>query len=950
MAASPRIPLTIIGGVASAIAALLTGQLVAIPSAAAATASAGTPPSDTRNTVERAGNAPQWIQSPHLRRTGQKRFTVTAKLYVEPFRNPRSKQPRQVVSRQDQLHLRVVVAKRTASTPKRPRSLNLLPKSATVMRSDKTIKVTRQGILTVRQPLNRRAANQVRAMSFRQRRAAIAVSVAHWKDTFQRSPVWAFKQITTGDLTRRPDSRTVQRKRHRAAKQQHRALQRPPSKRRGQVRAQWAGESPAFNNVYFQNFTPFEQQLNWNPNLQCMYTGGVTNDPSDAVTETIGANSTLMVQYTGSSSESAWPGLNGGTAGLNAPGTSASWSGDLVKSASAAGQNLLGSLAQTSTYSEAGAVAAVGNAALTFLTKLIGNAPSSTCNTVATYPELFGLSTTVTGIGTNGTTTAAQAALPNTSGWNQTVAGGADIGNAGTSQAAGPQFVSTYLQQMLGAQTNYTYYWNGGQPAPMVSNNAASGTFTGGAGTVQDGLMQVVAPNPGNPSVYSGCSQGGNWSGCSYSTYGSLQINLVYLTNPTFAAGLQTEGGTPELTVSEDTAGNYNLTCDLAGMDATLYLPFGSSGTTAIGSATLAQQPTDTAGTTPQDANWMVNFFGVSAQGDYLYSYETSPNGISTPALSANAQQQIVSIADAASSGGQTTATGVVTPADLAAMTTVTGESGVPVRFGCNATPTITLPDLAIDAADNTTLANAWGNDWPMPTTGGAGWPTGYWGSNYTYQTNWSWQTNVTNLNLTFMGFPASSDSDPADGMPPGSPLAVAAVAGDTDATISWSPPTITGSSPITGYTVTAAPGGQTCSALAPTTSCSIAGLTNGTAYSFSVAAYSQAGSSAPSLPSSSVTPGFAPGAPTDVTATSGVLSAGVSWAAPGSIGSSPIIGYTVTAAPGGRTCSALAPSTSCIVAGLSAGTSYSFTVTAENANGTGSSSASSNTIVPVMP
>ncbi|MBU6280387.1 MAG: fibronectin type III domain-containing protein [Actinomycetales bacterium] len=93
--------------------------------------------------------------------------------------------------------------------------------------------------------------------------------------------------------------------------------------------------------------------------------------------------------------------------------------------------------------------------------------------------------------------------------------------------------------------------------------------------------------------------------------------------------------------------------------------------------------------------------------------------------------------------------------------------------------------------------------------------------------------------------------------MQPHSPKAVLAQAGDASALVSWSVPESDGGSSITGYTVTASPGGRTCSTSG--LSCTVVGLQNRREYSFTVTATNSAGTSEPSDVSKSVVP-LAPG------------------------------------------------------------------------------------------
>jgi len=162
---------------------------------------------------------------------------------------------------------------------------------------------------------------------------------------------------------------------------------------------------------------------------------------------------------------------------------------------------------------------------------------------------------------------------------------------------------------------------------------------------------------------------------------------------------------------------------------------------------------------------------------------------------------------------------------------------------------------------------------------------------------------------------------------------------------VTWTAP-FDGGSAIQEYTVRSTPGDFVESTDGSARSVSFSGLTNGTAYTFTVVATNAVGNSAPGT-SSPVTPVAVPGAPTSVSAVPGNGTAAVSWTAPSDDGGAVITGYTVTSAPGGITAET-AEATSVTVSGLANGTAYTFTVVATNSVGNSATGASS-AVTPVV-
>ncbi|BBH15798.1 hypothetical protein Back2_00850 [Nocardioides baekrokdamisoli] len=203
----------------------------------------------------------------------------------------------------------------------------------------------------------------------------------------------------------------------------------------------------------------------------------------------------------------------------------------------------------------------------------------------------------------------------------------------------------------------------------------------------------------------------------------------------------------------------------------------------------------------------------------------------------------------------------------------------------------------------------------------------------------------------------------PTSATAPSAPTNVTASAGAASADVTFAPSLDTGGIPVTNYVVSDG-AGHTCS---PTLdmrlgyldlytrhslSCWVTGLTPQAPVTFTVTATNAVGTSGSSAPSNSVTPFTVPSAPTGLTATAGNGQVQLSWTAPATDGGSLISGYDITSqdvtgnqgvAPS-CTSAQQSTATSCTVANLYNGHSYTFTVAARNWAGPGSATSISST------
>lgn len=458
-----------------------------------------------------------------------------------------------------------------------------------------------------------------------------------------------------------------------------------------------------------------------------------------------------------------------------------------------------------------------------------------------------------------------------------------------------------------------------GQPTATVTGATSATVTITPPSTGGPPATYTVTPTPAPGSAPTTCTVTPPATTCSFS-------NLTGGASYTFAATATNVGGTSIASPSSSstqisapgTPGTPTAVAGPASATVTVVAP-STGGPPSTYLVTASGGGGQTCTVTVPATSCVVS--GLTPGTSYTFT-STATNGVGTSGLSASSNAVTPTANVAPGTPGTPTAVASNGGATVTVVAPVTG--GTPSSYTVTASPTPSSGSATCTVT--------------VPATSCAF-------NNLTNGTAYTFTSTATNIVGTSGASAASSPVTPlaAPGTP-GQPLAAAASA--TSATVTITAPS-SGGAPATYLVTASGGGGQTCTVTSPATSCTVTGLSSGGSYTFTSTATNVGGTSGSSVASASITLS-APGVPGTPTAIAGAGSATVSITPPSS-GGTPS-SYTVTSSPAGGTCTVTVPATSCVVSGLTPGTSYTFTATATNGLATSGASAASNAVTPTSP
>jgi titin len=387
----------------------------------------------------------------------------------------------------------------------------------------------------------------------------------------------------------------------------------------------------------------------------------------------------------------------------------------------------------------------------------------------------------------------------------------------------------------------------------------------------------------------------------------------------------------------------------------------GNSGSSSAQSGTPATTPGQPTITTTTRGNIMisVNYSETSTGGSAISSYQYSTDaGTTWYTATSNANPMVISTLS--TDGATAISNGTDYSVEIRAVNAVgDSQASIPVEVAPATVPgapgvTLTPGNGVIGVV--ATVANNGGSpitgiDYSL--SGGSFVSAGTTGSSFTIPG----LTNGTSYSVSVRADNAignGTGSTPASATPitvAGSPTNILVVSDSASADVSWTAPASDGGSTVTQYTATAYTSlagttavGTACSTA--TLSCSVTGLTNGVTYYLGVVATNAAGTSIVSNPLQAVTPVARPGAPTLTGISTGDSYVSVTFT-PGSAGGDSITSYQYSLNGGTTWNNATGTTSPLLIDGLSDGTSYTVSLRAVSAAGSGTISTNTETDTP---